>query len=143
MNASVGAQPESMTIAWVTGVQLAVEARNHRVVVDQPLEEGGQDQGITPVELFIASLGSCIGYFAVRFCQRHKIPTAELRVTMGWDYAEQPHRVGSIRTRVELPAALDGAMKDRLQKVLEGCTVHHSITIAPRIFIQIGTAGGP
>jgi uncharacterized OsmC-like protein len=128
-------QKESMTISWIAGVRLGVEVRNHCLVVDQPVEEGGQDQGITPVEMFVASLGTCIGYFAVRFCQRHKIETSGLKVSMEWNYAEQPHRVGTVTVRLKLPANLDPAMKVRLQKVLEGCTVHQSLTHPPEIVI--------
>lgn len=141
MSTPVEIKKESMTISWVGGVQLAAEVRNHSVLVDQPVEEGGQDQGITPVEMFVTSLGTCIGYYAVRFFQRHKIPTAGLKVVMQWGYAEQPHRIGSITARVDLPGKLDPAMQDRLLKVLEGCTVHNSITITPRLSIQLSIPG--
>ena len=139
MSESVEAKKESMVISWVEGVRLAAEVRNHRVLVDQPLEEGGQDQGVTPVEMFIASLGTCIGSYAVRFFQRHKIPTSGLKIGMEWSYAEQPHRIGTLTSRVYLPIKLDLAMRERLQKVMEGCTVHNSITIAPTVSIQITT----
>ncbi|HLB02049.1 MAG TPA: OsmC family protein [Nitrospiria bacterium] len=88
MTMPVETKKNSITISWVKGVQLAVEVWKHRIMVDQPLEEGGQDQGISPGEMFVGSLGACIGYFAVGFCQRHKIPTAGLKVAMEWDYAE-------------------------------------------------------
>jgi uncharacterized OsmC-like protein len=132
-------QKESMTVSWVKGVQLAVQVRKHRFVVDQPVEDGGQDEGITPVEMLVASLGTCIGYFAVRFCQRHKIQTQGLKVSMEWDYAEQPHRIGSMTAHVNLPVTLDSALKNRLEKVLESCTVHNSITLAPKISIRLAT----
>ncbi|MEW6324866.1 MAG: OsmC family protein [Nitrospirota bacterium] len=130
---------ETMTIAWIKGVQLAVEARGHRLLVDQPAEEGGDDRGMTPIELLVASLGACIGYFAVRFCQRHRLPTDGLRVAMGWDYAEQPHRVGSITANVSLPVELEPAVRERLQHVLEGCTVHKTLEITPKISVHINS----
>jgi putative redox protein len=134
---------ESMTVTWLQGSRLAVEARRHRLLVDQPEEEGGEDQGMTPVELLIASLGSCIGYFAARFCQRHHLPADGLRVTMAWEYEEKPHRVGSMAARVHLPPPvadmLEPAMRARMQKVLEGCTVHNSIAITPKIGVTITT----
>ena len=132
-------QKESMTVSWIKGVQLAVQVRKHHFLVDQPIEEGGQDEGITPVEMLVASLGTCIGYFAVRFCQRHKIQTQGLKVSMEWDYTEQPHRIGSMTAHVNLPVTLDSALKTRLEKVLEGCTVHNSITLAPKISIRLAT----
>ncbi len=128
---------ESMTLSWRSGVQLGVEVRNHHLVVDQPVEEGGQDQGITPVEMFVASLGTCVGYFAVRFCQRHNIQTDGLKISMEWDYAEQPHRVGAITVHLNLPADLEPTMKARLQKVLEGCTVHQSLIHPPKITVSL------
>jgi len=131
---------ESLSVTWVDGVQLAVDVRRHRLLVDQPVEEGGRDEGMTPVELLIASLGSCIGYFAVRFCQRHQLATEGLRVRMTWDYAERPHRVGSMAAHVQLPMALEPLLQDRLQQVLEGCTVHKTIEITPKISVRIEAA---
>lgn len=130
-------QKESITIDWRSGVQLAVAVRGHRVIIDQPKEEGGDDQGITPVEMFIASLGACIGYFAVRFCRRHNLPTEGLAAAVSWDYAEQPHRIGTISPRVNLPKGFPAAMKDRLQKVVEGCTIHNSLTHPPQIEVLL------
>jgi len=139
MSTSVEIKKESMTISWVDGVQLAAEVRNHRVLVDQPLQEGGQDRGVTPIEMFVASLGTCIGYYAVRFFQRHKIPSTGFKIAMEWEYADQPHRIGTLTARVDLPTNFDPAMRERLRKVMEGCTVHNSITIAPVVSIQFAT----
>jgi uncharacterized OsmC-like protein len=130
-------QKKSMTISWITGVQLAVAVRGHRVTIDQPKEEGGDDQGITPVEMFAASLGACIGYFAARFCQRHKLPTKGLVVKMTWGYAEQPHRIGTVTARLSLPVDFPPEMKGRLQKVAEGCTIHNSLTHPPQIAVTL------
>jgi putative redox protein len=134
---------ESMTVSWLQGSRLAVETRGHRLLVDQPMDEGGEDQGMTPVELLLASLGSCIGHFAARFCERHRLPADGLRVTMAWEYEERPHRVGSMTARVHLPPAaaekLEPEMRARMQKVLEGCTVHNSIAITPKIGVTITT----
>jgi len=135
---------ETMEVTWLRGSQLAVDVRRHRLLVDQPADEGGDDRGMTPVELLIASLGSCIGHFAARFCDRHRLPADGLRVTVEWEYEEKPHRVGRMTAHVRLPpplaAALDPAMRERMQKVLEGCTVHNTIAITPRIDVRIAQA---
>jgi uncharacterized OsmC-like protein len=128
---------ESMTISWLDGVRLGADVRSHRVVMDQPVEEGGRDQGMTPVELFVASLGGCIGYFGARFCRRHGISAEGLKVVVEWDYAERPHRVGTIAVRVDLPARLEPDMKTRLRKVLDGCTIHQSLAHPPRISVVL------
>jgi len=132
---------ESVEISWEGGLRLQAAARKHRILTDQPEEEGGEDQGMTPVELFVASLGTCIGFYAVRFFQRHGISAKGLKIRMSWSYSEQPHRVGSLKAEVDVAQKVDAGMMDRLQKVVEGCTVHHSISISPKISVQVhGTA---
>lgn len=126
-----------LVVSWKEGVQFAVAARKHRLLVDQPAEEGGQDAGITPMEMFAASLGTCIGHFIVRFCQRHGISTGGLNIRMGWAYAERPHRVGKIKAEVRLPVNLGEAMRERLLRVAEGCTVHHSLMVSPKVSIDL------
>ena len=45
-------------------LQFQMKTRGHCIVSDQPVEQGGYDEGMTPPELFLASIGSCAGYYA-------------------------------------------------------------------------------
>jgi uncharacterized OsmC-like protein len=129
-------------VTWRGGVRFDAEVRGHRVALDQPRDEGGTDEGMTPVECLAVSLGSCIAYFAARFIQRHAVPIEDLRVTTGWEYSERPHRVGRLDVRIAFRGALDAAMRDRLQRVVEGCTVHHTLTHPPRIRVALSADTG-
>jgi putative redox protein len=42
------------------------------VLTDQPVAGGGQDTAVTPTELLIASLASCVAFYAGRFLLRHR-----------------------------------------------------------------------
>ena len=130
-------EPETMTIDWIRESQFFIETRRHRLLVDQPADDGGRDGGMTPVELLIGALGSCIGHFAARFFLRHQLGVNRLQVTMTWDYAERPHRVGTITARVHLQVALEPEVLARLQKVVEGCTVHNTLAAPPKILVQV------
>ncbi len=39
------------------GVRFSVKSRTHELVSDQPIENGGQDTGMTPPELLLGALG--------------------------------------------------------------------------------------
>ncbi len=134
---------DQAVVTWSDGVRFDAEVRGHRVTLDQPRDEGGTDEGMTPVECLAVSLGSCVAYFAARFAQRHALPIEDLCVTTGWDYAEKPHRVGRFDVHVVYRGALDAAMRDRLQRVVEACTVHHTLTHPPgiRIVLSAGQEG--
>ena len=111
----------------------------HRIVTDQSVEDGGENAGVTPVELFVGSLASCVGYFAGRFCQRHDIPREGLSVEAEWAMAENPHRVGHLDLTIHLPCRLTPQLRDKLLKVAHGCTVHQSLAVAPTVGIKVAT----
>jgi len=128
-----------LTITYRGGTRFDVSNGTHTLVTDQPTEDGGSDAGMTPVELFVGSLASCVGYFVGRYCARHKIPSEGLTIDAEWSMAEQPHRVGAVTLRVHLPAeaALPREQRERLLKVAHGCTVHQSLAVPPKVNIQL------
>lgn len=112
--------------------------RDHKVIVDQPVSEGGVDAGPTPTELFVASLAGCVGYYASRFLQRHLLPTAGLAVSASFAMStDRPHRVASIGIKVHPPAFVPPERLPALRAVVTNCTVHNSIEHAPAIDIDL------
>ena len=47
------------TVRKVEGLRLEAEARGFRVSIDEPLEVGGTNLAMNPVELMLCSLGAC------------------------------------------------------------------------------------
>ncbi len=126
-----------LQVQYKGGVSFDVTSGKHVLVTDQPIEDGGNDAGMSPVELFIASLASCVGYFVARYCARHQIPCEGFTIEAGWTFAEQPHRVGGIDLQLRLPAALTPSQQQALLKVAHGCTVHQSLAIPPKVEIHM------
>lgn len=133
----------TLSVAYHGGTRYDVTSGTHRIVTDQPVEDGGQDAGMSPVELFVGSIASCVGYFVGQFCARHDISRVGLAVDADWEMAEGPHRVGTVTLSIRLPHRLSPDMKERLLKVAHGCTVHQSLFQAPMISIHLDlhTAG--
>jgi uncharacterized OsmC-like protein len=126
-----------LSVAYHGGTRYDITSGKHRVVTDQPVEDGGHDAGMSPVELFVGSLASCVGYFVGRFCERHGISRDGLTIDAAWESAEGPHRVGRVDLTIHLPHRLTADQKERLLKVAHGCTVHQSIAVTPTIGIQL------
>lgn len=126
-----------LSVAYHGGMRYDIMSGKHRIVTDQPVEDGGQDAGMSPVELFVGSVASCVAYFVGRFCERHHIPRENLIVDADWATAEGPHRVGQINVAIHLPHRLPPDLKERLLKVAHGCTVHQSLVVAPAVTIQL------
>lgn len=127
----------NMKVEFRGGTRFNIVSGRHTIVTDQPVEDGGQNAGMSPVELFVGSLASCVAYFVGRYCARHHIPCDGLTIEAEWSYAEQPHRVGSIGMRIALPASLTPDQRERLLKVAHGCTVHQSLAVPPTVKIDL------
>jgi uncharacterized OsmC-like protein len=120
------------------GDRFSVSVRGHLFLVDQPDGDRGRDLGPTPTELFVASLASCVGFYAERYLVRHDLPLAGLEVHCRYEMSDQrPARVGSIEIEVVLPAELGKARREALQRVVEHCTVHNSLRMPPEVATSI------
>ena len=134
---SGGKDDMKLTATFHGGIRYDIVSGKHRIITDQPLEDGGQDSGMGPVELYVGSVASCVAYFVGQFCERHGISREGLAVDAEWTMAEGPHRVGRIDIAIHIPHRITADQRERLLKVAHGCTVHQSIAVAPNIGIKL------
>jgi uncharacterized OsmC-like protein len=127
-----------MDVRFVAGEAYEVAVRGHRLVVDQPADAGGQDTAPTPTELFVASLATCVAFYAGRYLTRHRYSRDGLAVSVGYDMAsDRPARVGGIRLTVRVPADLPRERWAALRAVVSHCTVHNSLASPPPVAIDL------
>ena len=127
-----------MDVRFMVGEAYEVAVRGHRLVVDQPADAGGQDSAPTPTELFVASLATCVAFYAGRFLTRHGYGRDGLAVSVGYEMAaDRPARVGEIRLTVRVPAGLPPERWAALRAVVSHCTVHNSLASPPSVTIDL------
>lgn len=131
----------SLSVIYRGGTRFDITSAPHTIVTDQPAEDGGKDEGMSPTDVFVGALASCVGYFVGRYCERHHISRDGLRIDADWSMAEQPHRVGAIALRIHLSSTLPPEHRERLLKVAHGCTVHQSLLVPPQIQIDVAVPG--
>lgn len=119
--------------AW----QFEIKAREHTIVSDQPRENGGFDEGMTPPELLLASLGSCAAYYAAEYLLRHRLATQGTRVRIVAEKVQNPVRIDNFRLEVDLPASLGVAHQKGVEEAVHRCLVHNTLLHHPKIEISI------
>jgi putative redox protein len=124
-------------VRFLDGVSFEVESRGHKLICDQPADNGGADSGMTPPELLLASLATCAGFYAVQYLKARKLPEQGLNVKVTAEKAMQPPRLGSFRIEVESPAADDEKHREGLRRAVEKCLIHHTLLHPPVIEIAI------
>jgi uncharacterized OsmC-like protein len=127
-----------MDVRFVFGEAYEVAVRGHRVMVDQPSDLGGEDGAPTPTELFVASLATCVAFYAGRYLTRHGFSRAGLGVSVGFDVAsDKPARVTRIGLTVRVPADVPAERRPALAAVVSHCTVHNSLITPPDVSIDL------
>lgn len=109
----------------------------HSVKIDVPESMGGHNRGPIPPQLFIASLGSCIGAFVVAYCREHGLDAAGMTVDFEFDKADNPVRLTNLKAIVNLPQAEIGRKEEVLRRVAEHCPVHETIRAFEGMEIEI------
>ncbi|MEH0820115.1 MULTISPECIES: OsmC family protein [Micromonospora] len=135
---AVTGQIGTVDVRFAAGESYAVAVRGHQMLVDQPLEAGGDDAAPTPVELFVASLATCVAFYAGRYLTRHGLDRDGLGVSVTYRMAAgRPPRVADIRLSLRLPQGFPQARTQALLAVASHCTVHNSLTTPPAVTVDV------
>jgi uncharacterized OsmC-like protein len=116
-----------------------VAARGHRVICDQPRDNGGADSGMTPPEFLLASLATCAGYYSAQYLKVRGLSSEGLEVRVTAEKAAQPPRLASFRIEVTTPN-LDERHQGGVLRAVKSCLIHNTLLGAPHIDIAINVA---
>lgn len=121
-------------------VQFEIKARQHTIVCDQPAENGGFDEGMTPPELLLASLGSCAGFYAAAYLKKFKLADSGTRVRITAAKLKDPARLGDFEIELELPIDLTAQHREGVERAVHHCLIHNTLLNPPKIALKIKTA---
>ena len=102
-----------------------VQVRDHRLVVDEPLDSGGEDTGPDPQELLAVSLASCTAITMEMYAARKGWALGNVEVEVQYTPAERgcPTKFDVV---LRLPDGLPEEQVERLQVIAAKCPVHRT-----------------
>jgi len=130
-----------LTVKCLGNVKFEANARGHRVICDQPADNGGGDEGMTPPEFLLASLGTCAGFYAAQYLKARNLPAEGLEVHVSAEKAKQPARLGQFRLEVVVPE-LDPHHEEGVLRAVKACLIHNTLLHAPSIEAVVHTTAG-
>lgn len=127
-----------ITVEHLGAVQFEIKTRTHSIVSDQPAENGGFDEGMTPPELLLASLGSCAGYYAAQYMRKMKLATEGTRIHVTCDKVKNPvARMDNFVIQIDSPVDLTKEQRKGVEDAVEHCLVHNTLVHPPKITLKI------
>lgn len=143
MSHHAGTPQHTVHVEHQGGDRFGIAVRGHTLTVDQPADAGGEDSAPTPTELLVASLASCVAFYARRYLARHGLPTHGLGVDAGFEMGAHPARVSAVDVRLHLPDGVPESRRGPLLAVARHCTVHNTLEHAPDVVIELAGARTP
>jgi putative redox protein len=126
-----------VTVEHLGAVQFQIHARRHTIVSDQPADSRGFDEGMTPPELFLASLGACAAYYAADYLRQKNLASEGTRVKVAADKVLNPSRLDNIRIEVELPQAFEERHREGVDRAVHRCLIHNTLMNPPKVEIAV------
>ncbi len=134
---ALGEEAMQVKVEQLDKVQFAIHARQHRVFCDQAVENGGNDEGMTPPELMLAALGSCAAFYAVQYLKTRSLATGGVEVTVDAEKLMHPARLGNFRIEVDCPVTLTGEQQSGMVRSVHSCLIHNTLMSVPEIAIEL------
>jgi uncharacterized OsmC-like protein len=126
-----------VTIQHIDRVKFAIHSRSHTILCDQPAENGGEDSGMAPPELLLASLGSCAAFYAVQYLKTRSLADNGVEVSVSAEKLKQPARLGNFRIHVASPVALTAEQREGMMRSVHHCLIHNTLLTPPEIAIEL------
>ena len=108
------------------GYQHEVEIREHRLIVDEPEDNGGTDQGPSPSELLAASLATCTAITIEMYAKRKEwgLGTVQVAVDYTAATADEPP---TFDVTITLGAELSEESQEKIIVIAGKCPVHRTL----------------
>ncbi len=92
----------AMEISFPGGKKVDAIFKGFTIKTDQSEKDDGEGSAPTPTFLFLASLGTCAGIYALNFCEKRKIDTEKLKLILEFESDQKTHMIKKVKMRLTL-----------------------------------------
>lgn len=118
-------------VGFPGGKKVDANIKGFRIETDQPVAGGGEGSAPSPFDLFLGSIATCAGIYALSFCQSKDLSTEGLKLELDGERDPDTGLIGKMVLSLTLPEGFPDKYKNAIQKSMELCTVKKHLANPP------------
>jgi putative redox protein len=125
-----------ITVTRKSGLVFEFRIREHTVASDMSVSDGGTGAAPSPAELLAGALGACIAMTVQSYCDSNGHTDGNVAVSLTFEFADDPKRVGAITVDVELPDGFPEARLEAIRNLIARCPIQETLNKPPRVDVD-------
>jgi putative redox protein len=123
-------------VSFPGGAAVETAVKGHMIRTDQPAPLGA-GSAPSPFDLFIASIATCMGFYAVHFCQERGIATEGLGLSLETVRDPEKKRLSSIDVSLTLPPGFPEKYRGAIGRAVDQCAVKKHMLEPPAFSLTV------
>lgn len=124
-----------LDVGFPGGKKVDAKAGKFVVHTDQAVASGGEGSAPEPFVLFLASIATCAGIYAVSFCQSRNIATDGMSLTMACEWNGETKRYDKFTIDLKLPQDFPDKYRNAVIRSMDLCSVKKHMIDPPEFEI--------
>lgn len=120
-----------MEIFFPGNMRVAARYKGFVIETDQSDHGGGDESAPAPFDLFMASIGTCVGVYVLSFLKQRGMPTDGAGVVMRHERDPETRLVSRITLEIKVPSGFPEKYRDAIIRAAETCAVKRHLQDPP------------
>lgn len=125
-----------MKVTFPGGKKVNAFYEGFTIKTDQPISSGGDGDDVSPVDLFFASISTCVGYYVLSFCQTRDIPAEQIELSIDMEKNSETGLIERMIFDIQLPGEFPEKYRKAVTKAADQCKVKMHLENPPSFEIN-------
>ena len=122
---------KEIEVTFPKGKRVNAKIGDTLIETDQAVKSGGDGSAPEPFQLFLASIATCVGIYALGFCQARGIDTEGLSIKMSGNFDIEKRQYVDFTFNVNLPKDFPETYHEAIIRAMDSCPVKRHMVNAP------------
>lgn len=127
----------SLQVTFPGGAKVAAQIDGFEIMTDQPVADGGEGSAPAPYDFFLASIGTCAGFYVMRFLQERKLPTEGLGITLDIERDPESRTLNKVIMDIQVPEGFPEKYHKAVIRAAGMCSVKKALSSPPEFEMTV------